>query len=1218
MKQGIINWNLSKNIFLLTQLLGLLLLPVVIFAQRDLSGILKITNPEDYHSSIMNISSPTASGLTNISSYDVDLFNGALSLSLPLLNVSHGSIDVPISLSYSGNGIRVDQYSGWVGLGWNLLAGGVITRHTNDLADEYYNRSPYLATGALGRDAGYYFLGKTLDKDNWSTTDYLRSKITFSDLTMSDSMVDLEPDEFIFSFGGYTGSFFRSEKGEWKIKSKQNITLEVEEELDNSGTFRLWRRFLPSGGDSMVILSPYYEEVGSLFTKFTITTPDGFKYVFGEDSLAIEFSRGPVPVAVNTLDLKKNYITANSWYLSQIISPQKDTIKFEYKQARVLYKKFITRPPIIFDDLGDAYSIPPHSLSGIAINQTFLKAIHTPNIRVDFFVNESQELSMTNVNWISEPPALDTDNIWEDDVSKILKARLCRNWNDLGYESDATAYHFLPTNMRKLDSIKVFEKQKGEYVNGVKLYYKQDENVRKTLDSLELYDFVHGVSGGTYQFEYNHVESMPPYESAGKDHWGFLNEPSYTNIVTNYSNSNKEPSSNYGLYGLIEKITYPTGGYSTFEFEPAYYNDYIRIDPNDSEPVKLSSYSTAKHAGVRIKSVTDHDIYGGNPLTTSYFYTKNFISGGTYSSGVLGMLPRYSDSVIYVNDAGDGYLSSCGGTFFGKNVYHEASEWLQQFRGGIVNYSEVAVKYPDGSTKVTYFSNSDKPEYRDEIHANYAAFQPGDGFYVSMNANFRIISNDLERGNILKERIYNSGNEKVKEQRFYYLNDPLRKNQFVKAVAIKLLSSLGGTCTPAWGTMGGPRIWAYKIYTYKNPLSSMEEVEYFGLDSLVVKANVIYDQYGNLTQSRTTGSDGYIYINNYKYNSHPDFNSAATSAEALGIRKLYNDLGIKNQLVEQNTIVTDMSIFRVLGAKLYTYSNTHLTRLDKVSAFELSSAMPLPAGITEYQTARIMAGDLDIHPNFKVQTSYLDYTKYGIPGTIRGTAEATALTVDNRSRHVSSVVVNAENDDVAYSNFEGNYSDETNDENKGNWIFNPTMITTNSTAPMGKNCYILRSLSGVGGGTQSEIITKNILKSGKSYVISFWIPEISGAAPLPILSATSMTFIAPELKKTTNGWSYYEGTIVGNGEALRIYVPFSTSGVSVSRQTYIDELRLYPASSAMSSFVRDPYSGQVLSICDQSSNIKHFELDGFGRLETVRDEFRYIEQFIQYKFQVNN
>lgn len=144
------------------------------------------------------------------------------------------------------------------------------------------------------------------------------------------------------------------------------------------------------------------------------------------------------------------------------------------------------------------------------------------------------------------------------------------------------------------------------------------------------------------------------------------------------------------------------------------------------------------------------------------------------------------------------------------------------------------------------------------------------------------------------------------------------------------------------------------------------------------------------------------------------------------------------------------------------------------------------------------------------------------------------------------------------------------------------------------------------------------MKSGKSYVISFWIPEISGAAPLPILSATSMTFIAPELKKTTNGWSYYEGTIVGNGEALRIYVPFSTSGVSVSRQTYIDELRLYPASSAMSSFVRDPYSGQVLSICDQSSNIKHFELDGFGRLETVRDEFRYIEQFIQYKFQVNN
>ena len=45
---------------------------------------------------------------------------------------------IPISMTYHGSGVRPDQHPGWVGLGWNLNAGGCISRIVNGLPDETY------------------------------------------------------------------------------------------------------------------------------------------------------------------------------------------------------------------------------------------------------------------------------------------------------------------------------------------------------------------------------------------------------------------------------------------------------------------------------------------------------------------------------------------------------------------------------------------------------------------------------------------------------------------------------------------------------------------------------------------------------------------------------------------------------------------------------------------------------------------------------------------------------------------------------------------------------------------------------------------------------------------------------------------------------------------------------------------------------------------------
>jgi len=75
--------------------------------------------------------SSAGSGLIN-----VDHFTGTASATIPIYDYSIAGIDIGVSLSYDTRGIRVDQTASEVGLGWNLNAGGSITRVVHGLEDD--------------------------------------------------------------------------------------------------------------------------------------------------------------------------------------------------------------------------------------------------------------------------------------------------------------------------------------------------------------------------------------------------------------------------------------------------------------------------------------------------------------------------------------------------------------------------------------------------------------------------------------------------------------------------------------------------------------------------------------------------------------------------------------------------------------------------------------------------------------------------------------------------------------------------------------------------------------------------------------------------------------------------------------------------------------------------------------------------------------------------
>ena len=79
---------------------------------------------------------PESQGFEKIGKIPVNESTGQANISIPLYTVTSRSLELPISVSYNGSGIRVSQESSWVGLGFDLLAGGRITVETRGSIDK--------------------------------------------------------------------------------------------------------------------------------------------------------------------------------------------------------------------------------------------------------------------------------------------------------------------------------------------------------------------------------------------------------------------------------------------------------------------------------------------------------------------------------------------------------------------------------------------------------------------------------------------------------------------------------------------------------------------------------------------------------------------------------------------------------------------------------------------------------------------------------------------------------------------------------------------------------------------------------------------------------------------------------------------------------------------------------------------------------------------------
>jgi hypothetical protein len=85
-----------------------------------LAPILNFAQEQDYLP-FYTPPSPSAYELGKYGQIPVGIFTGTPNFNLPLYEYKTNNLAIPITVSYSSNGIKVDQIESNVGLGWCLL-----------------------------------------------------------------------------------------------------------------------------------------------------------------------------------------------------------------------------------------------------------------------------------------------------------------------------------------------------------------------------------------------------------------------------------------------------------------------------------------------------------------------------------------------------------------------------------------------------------------------------------------------------------------------------------------------------------------------------------------------------------------------------------------------------------------------------------------------------------------------------------------------------------------------------------------------------------------------------------------------------------------------------------------------------------------------------------------------------------------------------------------
>ena len=564
--------------------------------------------------------SPEAFSMIQYSSPQANLYRGEISIEIPFYTYSDQDFEIPVSFSYRSGGYKPNAPYGVMGLGWSLNAGGCITREVRGLVDETAaptNKDMYKFVNKLYGDNdrdfpfaepdmygySYWFRADTTDNKGYYQEDcVLDFKVgaeffpTLSPIVKADDIsyknIETTPDVFHFNVPGHSGSFVFDAHGKAIF-------------FDTTGA------------------AGYYELDAdfnnSYIESFTITSDDKYVYYFDvvetSSSYNIRFSDDSYPIS-------------NTWKLRSIKAPNGREVCYTYGMP------YTTGADVPFK-----------------IDETYTR--HLISVQGDSSEGTYEYLDMRN----EHPTRNSSENYPLEKITIDDNVQISFEYSNQSYQRGAFCYG------KNLTGIAVrYLGNEESAITCTLLYHNEGhrgEDYSSLISGVTYLDSIEMSERGVYSFEYNEPsERMPSTDTYAIDWYGFYNGSTNENTFLpsrstakssdNFLLSLRQPSSTYTQYGMLTRLTYPTGGWTTFTYEQNDYSkDYLNTVANlNLERDGINHYG----AGVRLKSMSDYTSDGEAFRQTDYKY----INKDGKSSGCLLWRPiiysNYSVSTTNIDD----------------------------------------------------------------------------------------------------------------------------------------------------------------------------------------------------------------------------------------------------------------------------------------------------------------------------------------------------------------------------------------------------------------------------------------------------------------------------------------------------------------------------------------------------------------------------------------
>jgi YD repeat-containing protein len=665
------------------------------------------------------------------------------------------------------------------------------------------------------------------------------------------------------------------------------------------------------------------------------------------------------------------------------------------------------------------------------------------------------------------------------------------------------------------------------------------------LDSLSVVDNS-GVIKETYKFTYN-SQLLPTKDSRQKDYWGYYNGKANTTLVPQMSipyqststgtsanitigttiYNGRDPDSNYMRASALQRIDYPTGGYSTFDFET---NQYFDIASNS---VKLGG-------GLRVRRISNYDGISPAPVIKTYTYGLNECGYGRGNFLLKNYFFQSTQTNRVISDNTVGLGCSSISTRRTRTFYCNPTIDIEPYDGSPVVYPTVTEYMGDG------IKNTGKTIY------NFTDI--ADALTTAMIANKAVITNyQPNRGQVASKYVYvndGGGNYHLthSETNNYQAYSPQIYSN-VGFVAFKNITTddasthqtdvaLGPTGT---GCVDDGNSYAYTNYDVRssdNRLIQKVETDYDQKDpskTITRTNNYYYDNFANqqLTRIVTTNSKGDTLLVQKKYPN--DYSSTAPYNTMISNNNIDKVVWEQKSNTSKNlTLTTQQNNYANMGGSNYLTNSIYY----QVG----TNASELRASFNQYDTwgniqEMQKAGDL--------KKSYV---------------------WDYKGVYPVAEVTNSSFANIAYTSFEADGS--------GNWSIGSTLRNTNSGIT-GQQSYNLSN----GACIKTGLTTTN------TYTVSYWSSTGSSYAVTGSTSVKQGKTINgwTYFEHQVTGTSTVTVSGSGNIDELRLY----PTGALMTTYTYTPLVGMTSQCDAGNRVTYYEYDGleRLKDIKDQDGNI---------------------------------